>query len=137
MSNKNALNLDEVLGSKTMKVRFQGKEYPIRTLDSLSPNEFGRVMAYGQKFSTLTVEEMQVNGEEAILKGIDEVIEIIGPDLPRYQPTLKERFMALLGKQYIRKFALSGEDCIAIMKFWTENNPKKAVRAVTLKKKRH
>ncbi len=132
-NNNGMLNLDEVLGTKTLKVRYQGKEYPIRTVKSLSPEEFGRVMAYGQKFSTLTDADMQVNGGVAVMQAIDDVIEIIAPALPKYKPTLKE----ILSRKYRRRFALSLQECTAVLQFWSENNrTKNAVRAVRPRKRR-
>lgn len=115
------LNLDEMLGDKKLKVRYQGKEYLIRTVKSLSPQDFGRVMAYGTKFATLTEEDMQLNGGAVVMKAIDEVLEIIAPSLPRYKPTIKERF----ARGYRRKFSVSLHEATAILQFWTENNRSK------------
>ncbi len=127
------LNLDEMLGETKLIVRYLGKEYPIRTVKSLSPEEFGRVMAYGEKFSKLTDEDMQHDGGATIWKAIDDVLEIIAPSLPRYKPTLKER----LGRGYKRRFAVSLQEATAIMQFWTENNrTKNSVGPVMPKKHR-
>lgn len=126
------LNLDDMLGEKKLKVRYQGNEYLIRTVKSLSPEEFGRVMAYGTKFSTLTDAEFERNGE-VVMKAIDDVLEILAPSLPRYKPTLKERF----AKGYKRRFAVSLQEATAILEFWSENNrSKNAVRAVKPRKRR-
>ena len=124
---KGMLNLDEMLGEKKLKVIYQGKDYYIRSVKSLSPQDFGRVMAYGTKFSSLTDEDMQLNDGATVMKAIDDVLEIIAPALPRYKPTLKERF----SHGYKRKFAVSLHEATAILQFWTENNRQKnAVRAV-------
>lgn len=132
-NNNDVLNLDEMLGTKKLIVKIQGKEYPLRTVKSLSPEEFGRVMAYGTKFASLTDDEMSHDGGMTVMKAIDDVIEIIAPSLPRYKPTLKERF----SRGYKRRFAISVHEATAIMQFWTENNrTKNAVRAVTPKKPR-
>lgn len=117
------LNLDEVLGEKKLKVKLGGKEYQIRSVKSLTPEEFGRVMAYGTKFASLTEEEFQSNNGETVMKAIDDLIEIIAPSLPRYQPTWKERF----SRKYKRRFAISLQEATAIMQFWTENNRTKNV----------
>lgn len=117
------LNLDEVLGEKKLKVKLGGKEYQIRSVKSLTPEEFGRVMAYGTKFASLTEEEFQNNNGETVMKAIDDLIEIIAPSLPRYQPTLRER----LSRKYKRRFAISLQEATAIMQFWTENNRTKNV----------
>jgi hypothetical protein len=131
--NNGVLNLDEMLGEKTLKVRYEGKEYPIRTVKSLSPQEFGKVMAYGTKFSTLTEADMQLDAGAVITKAIDDVLEIIAPSLPRYKPTVKERF----GKGYKRRFSVSLQEATSILEFWTENNrTKNASRAVLPKKTR-
>jgi hypothetical protein len=66
-----------------------------------------------------------------ILKAIDDVLEIIAPDLPRYKPTWRER----LSRGYKRKFAVSLQQAAAIFEFWAVNNrSKKAPRAVKTKK---
>lgn len=129
------LNLDEMLGDKKLKVRYQGKEYSIRTVKSLSPEDFGRVMAYGTKFSNLTQSDMELDGGAVVIKAIDEVLEIIAPSLPRYKPSLRERFR----HGYKRKFVVSLHEATAILQFWTENtNSKNAQRAVipAVKRKR-
>jgi hypothetical protein len=115
------LNLDEMLGEKVLKVRYLGKEYPIRTVKSLSPEDFGRVMAYGTKFSNLTQEEMELDGGAVVTKAIDDVLEIIAPSLPRYKPNLRERFH----RGYKRKFVVSLQEAVAILQFWTENTRSK------------
>jgi len=132
-NNNSVLNLDEVLGETKLKVRLMnGKEYPIRSVNSLTPQEFGRVMAYGTKFASLTEDEFTNNGE-TVLKSIDDVIEIIAPSLPRYKPTLKERFT----RGYKRRFAVSLQEATAIMQFWTEKNrSKNALGAVKPKTKK-
>lgn len=127
------LNLDEALGTQTLKVRYLGKEYPIRTVKSLSPTEFGTVMAYGEKFSTLTDADMQKDGGAVVMKAIDDVIGVIAPSLPKYNPTLRERFSR---NGYKRRFALSLQECTAILEFWSANNQSKnSVRAVTPRKR--
>ncbi len=117
------LNLDEILGESKLKVRLNGKEYPIRSVKSLTPQEFGLVMAYGTKFASLTEEEFAKNNGETVMKAIDDFIEIIAPSLPRYQPTLKERFT----RGYKRRFSVSLQEATAIMQFWTDNNRSKNV----------
>jgi hypothetical protein len=133
---KGMLNLDEMLGEKKLKVIYQGKEYSIRSVKSLSPQDFGRVMAYGTKFSSLTETDIQANDGATVMKAIDDVLEIVAPSLPRYKPTLKERF----GRGYKRKFSVSLHEATAILQFWTENNRQKnavgAVMPVVAKKKR-
>lgn len=119
--NNTVLNLDEALGTKILKVRYQGKEYQIRTVKSLSPEEFGRVMAYGEKFSELSDADMSADGGLTVIKAIDDVLSIIGPDLPKYKPTFRERF----NYKYRRRYALSLQECTAILQFWSENNRKK------------
>jgi hypothetical protein len=119
--NKDVLNLDEALGLKVLKVRYQGKEYQIRTVKSLAPEEFGRVMAYGEKFSQLTDADMNANGGLTVIKAIDDVLSIIGPDLPKYKPKFLERFRL----KYRRRYALSLQECTAILQFWSENNRSK------------
>lgn len=128
------LNLDEILGVSKLKVRLlNGKEYPIRSVKSLTPQEFGLVMAYGTKFASLTEEEFAKNNGETVMKAIDDFIEIIAPSLPRYQPTLKERFT----RGYKRRFSVSLQEATAIMQFWTENNrSKNVVGAVAPKTKK-
>lgn len=128
------LNLNEILGEVKLNVRLlNGKEYPIRSANSLTPHEFGRVMAYGTKFASLTEEEFQHNNGQTVMKAIDDLIEIIAPSLPRYKPTLKERFT----RGYKRRFAISLQEATAIMQFWTENNrSKNALGAVAPKTKK-
>lgn len=131
-TNNGMLNLDEMLGEMVLKIRYQGKEYPVRTVKSLSPQDFGRVMAYGTKFSTLTEADMQLDGGAVVMKAIDDVLEIIAPSLPRYKPTIKELF----SRGYKRKFSISLHEATAIMQFWSDNNRQKnALRAVTPKTK--
>lgn len=125
------LNLDEMLGDKKLKVRYEGKEYPIRTVKSLSPQEFGKVMAYGTKFSSLTEDDMQLDGGAVVIKAIDDVLEIIAPALPRYKPTIKERF----SRGYKRRFAVSLQEATSILQFWTENNRSKNAMGAVLPKK--
>lgn len=129
------LNLDDMLGETKLKVRYQGKEYPVRTVKSLSPEEFGRVMAYGTKFSTLTDNDLELDGGKVVMKAIDDVLEILAPSLPCYKPTFKERF----AKGYKRRFAVSLQEATAILEFWSKNNrSKNAVRAAAKKsRKRH
>jgi hypothetical protein len=113
---KNILNLDELLGTKTLKVRYQSKEYPIRVVSSLSPEEFGRVMAYGAKFSMLTEEQAELNDGEIVMKAVSDVMEIVAPEMPK---------------------TLSLQESMAVLKFWTESNRlKNAPRAVITKRKR-
>jgi hypothetical protein len=131
-SNANVLNLDEMLGIKKLIVRFQGGECSIRTVNSLSPDEFARVKEYSTLFTSLTEEQMRLDKDSTmILKAIDDVLEIIAPDLPRYKPTWRER----LSRGYKRKFAVSLQQAASIFEFWAANNrPKKAPRAVKPKK---
>lgn len=132
-TNTGMLNLDEMLGEKVLKIRYQGKEYPVRTVKSLSPQDFGRVMAYGTKFSTLTEADMQLDGGAVVMKAVDDVLEIIAPSLPRYMPTLKERF----SRGYKRKFSVSLHEATAILQFWSDNNrAKNALGAVAPKSKK-
>lgn len=129
------LNLDEMLGRTGMKVRYQGGEYPLRDVRSLTPEEFGKVMAYGEKFSKLTDNEVTHNGGETITKAIDDVLEIIAPTLPRYKPTLKEKFQ----KGYKRRFTLGFQEAVAVLNFWTselrKNSPN--ARRAAPPRKRH
>lgn len=99
-------------------------------MDSLSPEEFGRVMAYGKKFSSMTEEELHKNSGVPFLKAIDDVIAIIAPEFPQHRITFMEKTRSFFKKKYIRKFDLSLEECISILQFWTANNQKKAVRTV-------
>lgn len=132
-SKKGVLNLDEINGEISLKVRLNGKEYPIRSVKSLTPPEFGRVMAYGTKFASLTEEEFSQNNGESVMKAIDDLIEIIAPSLPRYKLTLKEKF----SRGYKRRFSVSLQEATAIMQFWTENNrSKNALGAVAPKTKK-
>ena len=130
MSDQRVASIADMLGHKTLKVIWNENEYPIRAMDSLSPEEFGRVMGYGKKFSTMTEEELQANSGVPFLKAIDEVIAIIAPEFPQHRITFAEKASLLLKRKYIRKFDLSLEECIAILQFWTANNQKKAVRTV-------
>jgi hypothetical protein len=114
--NNGMLNLDEMRGAKTLKVLYQGKEYPIRTVASLSPEEFGQVMAYGTKFSTLTDDQAQINNGEVVMKAVGEMMQIVAPELPK---------------------TLSLQENMAVLKFWSENNKQKnSPRAVNTKRKR-
>ncbi len=132
-TNNGMLNLDEALGETKLKVRLGGKDYPIRTVKSLTPQEFGRVMAYGTKFASLTDDEFQKDNGEAVMKAIDDLIEIIAPSLPRHKLTLKER----LSRGYKRRFSVSLQEATAIMQFWTEHNrSKNAMGAVSPKTKK-
>ena len=113
---KGILNLDEMRGVNSLKVRYQGKEYPIRTMLNLSPEEFGQVMAYGAKFSTLTDDQAQVNNGEVVMKAVDDVMQIIAPELPK---------------------TLSFQESMAVLKFWSENNKQKnSLRAAKPNRKR-
>ena len=110
------LNLDAVLGNKSLKVRYQGTEYPIRAASSLSPEEFGQVMAYGAKFSALSEKEMQINNGEVVMKAVADVMQIVAPDMPK---------------------TLSLQESMAVLQFWSENNKQKnSTRAVGPKRKR-
>lgn len=127
------LNLDEMLGETKIVVRIAGKEYPIRTVKSLTPQEFGKVMAYGAKFASLTEEEFERQDGQVVMKAIDDLLEIIAPSLPRYKPTMREFF----SRGYKRRFAVSLHEATAIMQFWKDHNrPKNAVGAVGPKPKR-
>lgn len=128
LMNKDVLNLDEVLGENKLKVRYQGKEYLIRSVKSLSPQEVGQVMRYGQVFNGMDEEQLQVNNGEVVLRAIDDLLEIIAPSLPRYKPSWKEYF----SKGYKRRFVLSLQEAVAVMEFWSNNNrAKNAVGAVS------
>ena len=116
IEDKGILNLDEMRGANALKVLFQGKEYSIRTAASLSPEEFGQVMAYGAKFSTLTDIDAQINNSEVVMKAVDDVMQIIAPTLPK---------------------TLSLQESMAVLKFWSESNKQKnSLRAVKPKRKR-
>lgn len=113
---KGILNLDEIRGAKTLKVRYQDKEYTIRTVASLSPEEFGLVMAYGTKFSTLTDAQAQINNGEMVMKAVNDVMQIVAPELPK---------------------TLSLQESMAVLKFWSENNKQKnSLRAAKPNRKR-
>jgi len=135
MDDKPILNLDEVLGARALKVRFQGKEYPIRPVESLSPEEFGKIMAYGTKFQEMTEDQVEKNGI-LILQAIDDMLDILGPSLPHYKPKFMERVKAVFKKAYIRKYALSVQESQAILQFWAENNRKNSARAGEVKIKK-
>ena len=110
------LNLDAVLGNKSLKVRYQGTEYPIRAASSLSPEEFGQVMAYGAKFSALSEKDMQINNGEVVMKAVADVMQIVAPDMPK---------------------TLSLQESMAVLQFWSENNKQKnSSRAAGPKRKR-
>lgn len=116
MADDNILNLDEVLGTKSLKVKYQGLEYPIRTASSLSPEEFGRVMAYGAKFSALTQKDLQVNEGETVMRAVADVMQIVAPEMPT---------------------TLSLQESMAVLQFWSENNlQKNSSRAAGPKRKR-
>ena len=122
------LNLDEMLGRTGAKVRYQGKEYPLRDVRSLTPEEFGRVMAYGETFSGMDESQMQHNGGITVMRAIEDVLEIIAPTLPRHKPGLKEIFK----KGYKRRFQLGLQEGVAVLNFWTEqlrNNSPNSLRA--------
>ena len=110
------LNLDAVLGNKSLKVRYQGTEYPIRAASSLSPEEIGQVMAYGAKFSALSETDMQINNGEVVMKAVADVMQIVAPDMPK---------------------TLSLQESMAVLQFWSENNKQKnSMRAAGPKRKR-
>ena len=136
MSNQGVSNIAEILGQKKLKVIWRDEDYFIRTMDSLSPEDFGRVMAYGKNLSTLTDEDIKVDNGVRVVKAIDDVIAIIGPDFPRHKVSFKEKAQAFLRKRYIRKFDLSLDDCVLILQFWTENSSKKKLVKTVMKPKR-
>ena len=127
-TNNGVLNLDEMLGDKKLTVKIQGKAYPIRTVKSLTPEEFGRVKEYSIQFTSLTEEQMRLEKDsDAVMEAIDEVLEIIAPKLPRRKFSIKEFFM----RGYKRKYKISLAEAAAIFQFWAVNNrSKKAPRAV-------
>lgn len=131
------LNLDEVLGGQRLRVRYQGKEYALRSVNSLSTEQFRKVMSYANKFSSLQEEDLEEGSIEfdELLQGVDDLLEIIAPSLPRYKPSFWERFK----KGYKRKFLLSLQETIRVMQYWSENDfSKNAVGAVVRnKRKRH
>jgi len=131
------LNLDEMLGQTGQKVRYQGKEYPLKDVRSLTPEEFGKVMAYGEKFSQMDESQMQHNGGITVMRAIEDVLEIIAPSLPRYKPNWKEAFK----KGYKRRFQLGLQEGVAVLNFWTEqlrqNNPNSLRAAPKKTRKRH
>lgn len=135
MSDQSA-NIAGMLGEKKLKVIWNGQDYFIRTMDSLSPEEFMRVMLYGKKFSGLTDKEIEIDKGKSVVMAIDDVIAIIGPDFPKHRNSLMEKIKAFINKQYLRRFDMSLEDCISILQFWTANNPKKAVRTVGKQKRK-
>ena len=127
------LNLDAVLGETKLTVRLAGKDYPIRSVKSLTPEEFGRVMAYGTKFASLTDADLETDNGVTVMKALDDVLEIIAPALPRYKRSLNEYFK----RGYKRRFAISLQEATAILQFWTENNrTKNSMGAVTPRKAR-
>jgi len=139
MDDKPILNLDEALGARILKVRFQGKEYPIRPVEALSPEEFGKIMAYGTKFQEMDEAQIEKNGI-LILQALDDMLDILGPSLPHYKPKFMEWVKALFKKAYIRKYTLSVQESQAILQFWAENNRKNAARAggaITKPRARH
>lgn len=136
MTDQSVSSIAEILGQKKLKVIWRDEDYFIRTMDSLSPEEFGRVMAYGKNLSTLTDEDIKVDNGVRVVKAIDDVIAIIGPDFPRHKVSFKEKAQAFLRKRYIRKFDLSLDDCVLILQFWTENSSKKKKLVKTVMKPR-
>lgn len=130
-TNNGVLNLDEMLGEKKLIVKLRGGEFPIRTVKSLTPEEFGRVMAYGTKFSTLTDADMTNDGGVTVMKAIDDVIEIIAPALPHYKLSLRERF----SRGYKRRFDISLHEATAILEFWVGNNRQKNAAGAVMPKK--
>lgn len=126
------LNLDEMLGEKKLKVRYQGKEYPLRSVNSLSPEQFRKVMSYAEKFSDLQPDDLAQEEFDDLLKGVDDLLEIIAPSLPRY----KSSFWEIFKKGYKRRFALSLQEASRVMQFWSENDfSKNAVGAVVRNKR--
>lgn len=115
------LNLDEMLGEQKLKVLYQGKQYELRTVKALTPEEFGKVMAYGEKFSTLSEADIAKDNGAVLMKAIDDLLAIIAPSLPKHKLTLKERFT----RGHKRQFAVSLQEAIMIFQFWTENNRQK------------
>ena len=128
-SNEQILNLDRALGAPRLKVAWRGREYPLRDAQALSAVELQKMMSYGARFEHLSSDAaMWDDGGSEILRAMDEVLEIIAPDLPRYKPSLRERIGAKLHGQYVRRFALSMSECAAILQFWSAQNDKKKAR---------
>lgn len=130
--NQGVLNLDEMLGEKKLKIKIGDKEYGLRTVKSLSPQEFGRVMAYGTVFANLKDDALEKDGGMTVMKAIDDLLEILAPSLPRYVPTLKERF----SRGYKRRFNISVMEATAIFQFWSENNRTKNATGAVMPKPR-
>ena len=49
MSDEGILNLAEMLGRSTMKVRYRKSEHSLRGVTSLTPDEYAQVMEYSSR----------------------------------------------------------------------------------------
>ena len=121
------LNLDEMLGDKTMTVIYKDGEYTIRNVNSLSPHEYSLVKKYGDIFANITGDDLLNGSGDVVMKAIDDTLEIIAPSLPRHTPTWRERF----SRGYKRKFTVTLQEATSIFQFWAENSRPNALRAVT------
>ena len=107
--------LEKMLGEDGLRVRLKNAEYPIRSMDSLSPREFWFVMSRGRKFAGMSSDEVSAQQVE-IIRTLDQIFEIIAPEFPRYKPGFFEK----LKGDYIKRFALSLAESLTILQAWIE-----------------
>jgi len=107
--------LEKMLGEDGLRVRLKNAEYPVRSMDSLSPREFWFVMSRGRKFASMGSDELAARQTE-ITQALDQIYKIIAPEFPRYKPG----FFDKLKGGYIKWFALSLAESLTILQAWIE-----------------
>jgi hypothetical protein len=81
MDDKNVLNLDEMLGQKSLKVTWKGDEYVLKTSTDLSPEEYMEIMALGEKFTGFANAQNSAEAGKEITAAVNRMMGIVAPEL--------------------------------------------------------
>jgi len=103
MSDKNIINLDELLGQEKLFVQWEGEKYALRRSEDLSPEEMAQVMDLGERFT-----KQQGKGNDGLSKN---VIEAVGEMMKILSPELSGIKMPFTAK-------------VMILEFWKEQEEK-------------
>lgn len=80
MSDKNIINLDELLGQEKLFVQWENNKYALRRSEDLSPEEMAQVMDLGEKFSK---QQGKSNSglSKNVIEAVEEMMKILSPEL--------------------------------------------------------
>ena len=99
-SGSNTLDLDELFGvAKSITVRHQGREFALRPLDALSPEETLRLTQLQKRYSQALARSKKAGaemfGDRDFIAIVDDLLAVVSPDLAREQLTFLKKISVL------------------------------------------